>query len=253
MAVPNDRGKWLLRRPSDDAPMRLFCFPYSGVGASMYAGWPERAGFVEICPVQLPGRENRIREPLFDSYEELAEQAADGLAPYLDRPSGFFGHCGGALSAFATALHLDRSGRPGPQCVFVSSQVAPHDGPFGRFLGMADDELRVELESFTLALGGRPQPDALDLGVEVLRSDIAANQKYRLAVPEQIQPDVHAVGWSRDVEIRPDQMGGWREYARDGRSFRTVLDGEHRTFLQAPIRLLDVLRRGLARAARAHG
>jgi surfactin synthase thioesterase subunit len=249
--VDHSQGRWLLRRPSVEKNFRLFCFPYSGVGASMYRGWPERVGEVEICPVQLPGRENRIREPLLPTYEELADAAAAGLGPELRTPSGFFGHCGGALAAFATALALERAGLPAPLCLFVSSQVAPHEGPFGRFLSMTGGELRSELEQLTVAMGGQPLPDTIDLGLEVLRSDVAANQRYRLSAPEVLTADVHAIGWTRDAEIRPEQMTGWREYAAPGRFSAPVLEGEHHTFLHAPVALLDIVRRGLAKAARA--
>ncbi|KAA2254641.1 thioesterase [Solihabitans fulvus] len=251
--MAGESRKWLLRKPSSDAPARLFCFPYSGVGASMYNRWPSRTGSVEICSVQLPGRENRIREPHYGTYDVLAEQAAEALEPYLDRPFGFFGHCGGALAAFATALRLQRLGGHLPACLFVSSQVAPHQPPYGRFLTMTGDELREELALLTIAMGGRPHPDALDFGLDILRADISANQKYQLAAPVMISTDLHAIGWSGDVEIRPDQMGGWQEYAAEDRLFRTVLAGEHHTFLSAPESLLDVFDRGLTRAAVTSG
>jgi len=42
---------------------RLFCLPYAGGAASKYAAWkrctPDNA---EIVPIQIPGRESRIRE-----------------------------------------------------------------------------------------------------------------------------------------------------------------------------------------------
>jgi surfactin synthase thioesterase subunit len=253
MPTTRNRGGWLLRTPSPQARLRLFCFPYSGLGASMFNRWPTHAGAVEICPVQLPGRENRIREPHFGTFDALAEEVADGLDAWLDRPFGVFGHCGGALSAFAAALELRRRGGPEPACVFVSSQVAPHDGPYGRFLHMSDEQLRAELARLTVALGGQPRPDMLDLGLDVLRADIAANQRYRLPEPVRTGADVHAIGWRDDVEIRPEQMTGWRGYADDGRYHPVVLDGGHHSFLDAPVRLLDVVQRGLARAIRARG
>jgi surfactin synthase thioesterase subunit len=246
-------GKWLLRRPKDDAAARLFCFPYSGLGASMYSRWPESTGAVEVCAVQLPGRENRIREPHYGEYADLAEQAATALRPYLDRPFGFFGHCGGALAAFATAVRLHDEGGPVPDCLFMSSQVAPHEGPYGRFLSMSDDELRGELAELTRALGGRPDADVIDLGLGVLRADITANQHYRLDAPVVLPGALHAIGWTDDTEIRPDQMGGWRGYAAPDRFTAEVLPGGHHTFLDAPDELLTAVRRALAPAPRPTG
>nr|WP_225955258.1 thioesterase domain-containing protein [Kibdelosporangium phytohabitans] len=234
-----------MRRPADDCAARVFCFPYSGLGASMFTQWPRRIGDIEICLVQPPGRENRIKHPHYGTYEQLAEEVADGLAPYFDRPFGFFGHCGGALAGFATALLLAQRDGPTPDCVYISSQVAPHDGPYGRFLGMTDDELAVELADLTRAMGGEPQPDILALSLRVLRADITANQRYHLAEPVVLPGELRAIGWSEDREIRPAQMDGWPAYAAPDRFHRTVLAGTHHEFLKAPLALQAELAAGL--------
>jgi surfactin synthase thioesterase subunit len=251
MTTAGITGKWLLRTPSAVSRERLFCFPYSGAGASMYNQWPRYAGSTEICPLQLPGRENRMREPLFTTYEELATGVADGLMNYLDRPFGFFGHCGGALAAFATARHLERSCAVSPSCLFISSQVAPHEGPFGRFLTMTADQLRTELTSLTIALGGQPTEAGTDLSLSVLQSDISANRRYRLATPEPLQSHLYAIGWAEDAEVPHALMAGWSAYSAADSFYRVVLDGQHYSFLRGPIALMDIFRRGFARAERA--
>lgn len=228
------KDKLLLHQPKDDCAARLFCFPYSGLGASMYNQWPARIGDIEVCLLQPPGRENRLREPHYGTYEQLAEQVVTSLEPYLDRPFGFFGHCGGALAGFATAVLLAGSTLPDPACVFISSQVAPHEGPYGRFLSMTDDELGVELADLTRAMGSEPHPDILAMSVRVLRADITSNQRYRLDRPVELPGELRAIGWEDDREIRPEQMTGWPAYAATGRYHRTVLPGTHYQFLSAP-------------------
>jgi len=238
----------LLRKPKPDSAARLFCFPYSGVGASMYNRWPAFAGPAEICLVQPPGRENRIKEPHYGTYEQLAEQLADQLLPYFDRPFGFFGHCGGALPGFALTLELRRRGLPTPDRLFISSQVAPHDGPFGRFLEMTNAELAVELTSFVQRLGGRPTPDMIAMGLRVLRRDIDANRAYHLDEPMVLPSAIDVIGWRDDVEIRPEQSTGWARYTEASRFRQVVLAGEHHSFLDAPPALLDELASGMAAA-----
>ncbi|MEV6766772.1 thioesterase domain-containing protein [Streptomyces sp. NPDC051105] len=244
MRTARQPGRLLLRDPQDWAAARLFCFPYSGLGASMYNKWPRRMGDVEICLIQPPGRENRIREPHFGTYEAFAEQAAERLLPHLDRPFGFFGHCGGVLPAFATALHLARNGLPCPDILFVSSQVAPHDGPYGRFLSMTDAELAEELMQLTRAMGGLPQPDLIDINLRVLRADLGASQQYRLEQPVIIPSDIHAIGWRDDREIEPALMGGWTSYTEPRRFSQTILPGGHYDFLRPPEKLLELLAEG---------
>lgn len=240
--------KWLLTAPREDAPARLFCFPYSGVGASMYSRWPRRVGPAEVCRVQLPGRENRVREEHFGTYQDLAAELAPALLPHLDRPFGFFGHCGGALIGFATAVRLAELGLPVPDRLFISSQVAPHEGPYGRYLGMSREELRTELEQLTKVMGGQPVPDLIDLGLTVMWADVAANKEYRLDEPLVLPSYVHSIGWREDQEIQPAQMGGWSRYAPPGRSRAVVLPGVHHAFLDAPDPLMDELALGMTQA-----
>lgn len=251
MSAAQRRSKLLLRPPSDDCAARLFCFPYSGLGASMFVRWPRRIGDVEICLIQPPARENRMRDPHFGTYAELAEQVSAGLAPYLDRPFGLFGHCGGALAAFATALLLAESPLPDPACLFASSQVAPHEGPFGRFLSMTDDQLAVELADLTRALGAEPQPEILAMSLRVLRADVTANQQYRLDAPFTLPGRVVAIGWEDDREIRPEQMAGWQHYATRERFGQVVLPGGHHEFLGLPDSLAAELSAGLRTATTA--
>jgi surfactin synthase thioesterase subunit len=249
--VKSPRDKTILRPPREDCPARLFCFPYSGLGASMFNRWPRRITGVgldiEVCLLQPPGRENRLRELHFGTYGQLAEQLAESLEPYLDRPYGFFGHCGGALAAFATAALIAESRLPAPACVFVSSQVAPHLGPYGRYLSMTDRQLTVELEGLTRAMGGEPHADILAMSLRVMRADLSANQQYRLDEPVVLPSDVRTIGWRDDVEIRPKQMVGWGAYAAPGRSHHVVLPGTHHAFLTAPEALRWELVEGFSR------
>lgn len=233
--APSSRpGKWLLRTPSPQAQARLFCLPYPGCGASMYRQWPRYLGTTEICAVQLPGRENRLREPMPTTFEQLAGATIDGLWPYLDRPFGLFGHCGGALMAFVMAQQLCGNEGPVPARLFVSSQPAPHDGPQSRFLAMDDDAMRAELAALIRELGGTPAPAFIDVGLQVLRADVEMHRRYQPGVPARLACPVTVLGWTRDTEVPPGQLGAWSSYGEP--AFRQ-LDGEHFSFLEAPAAL----------------
>src|SRR6185503_20040560 len=209
--------RWLLRRPSSDAAARLFCFPYSGSGASMYRSWPRRIGSIEVCPIQPPARENRIREPHYGTYEALAAALVDYLPPYLDRPFGFFGDCGGALPGVELTRQLEAAGLPTPRRLFISSQVAPHDGPYGRFLGLSRDELADELRKLIVALGGSPAPALVAMGLDLLSQDLEANRRYRSDGPRRLPCGITVIGWTEDREIPMPLMQGWRELSEECR------------------------------------
>ncbi|MEV6948660.1 thioesterase domain-containing protein [Streptomyces sp. NPDC051172] len=238
------RTKWFLREPNPKAKARLFLIPYSGCGASMYRQWPEFIGDgIELCAVQLPGRENRLREQPHATYELMADDLAEALRPHLDRPYGLFGHCGSALGAYETAVRIVERDLTPPTRLYVSSQVAPQDGPCGRFLGMNDDELLDELGRLVVSLGGKPVRSLLELSLGVLRADIEANKLYHVADPTYLPCPITAIGWLRDVEVLHSTMGGWPAC---GATTPVLLDGEHYTFTGAPEPLLGVLSAGLA-------
>lgn len=241
------RTRWLLREPSPDAALRVFPIPYSGCGASMYRRWPRFVGDIEVCPLQLPGRENRSREPSATSYPELADALAEALVPYLDRPYGLFGHCGSALAGYETAVRLTQCGHPPPTRLFVSSQVAPHEGPFGRFLGMTDAELVDELRQLVIQMGGTPVDSLLELSLGVLRADVEANKNYHVPDPVQLPVPITAIGWTGDVEVPHQLMTGW---SRCGATTVELLTGEHYTFTEAPAALLALIARDLGAPAR---
>jgi surfactin synthase thioesterase subunit len=231
--------RWLLREPSDSSAIRLFCIPYSGCGASMYRKWPRYLGEgIEVCAVQLPGRENRLREQPYDTYEELADDFAEALLPYLDRPFAFFGHCGSALPGYETSVRLLERGYPLPARLFVSSQVAPHQGPVGRFLEMTDEELAVEVSELIRELGGKPVGDMVDLSVRILRADVEANKRYRPPRPTVLPLPITALGWEQDAEVDYRLMTGWSDCGPT--TFR-LLQGPHYRFMDAPDELTKVL------------
>lgn len=236
-ASPVPPDKWLPRTPEPGATSRLFLIPYSGCGASMYRSWPDLHRGIELVRLQPPGRENRFREPIPPTYEELAVAIADAVEPFLDVPYAFFGHCGSALAAYEATAELERRGAPTAANLFISSQVAPQDGPAGRWLTMDRTELDVELSKLIVAMGGTPVPELSDLYLDVLEEDIAVNKRYVVPDPPRLAAPLTTIGWTEDIEVDHRLMGGWTEC---GTVRSVLLDGPHQRFLQAPGVLFDV-------------
>lgn len=226
------KPRWLSRLPDESATARLFCFPYSGCSASMYSRWPRWIGSIEVCLIQPPARQNRIAEPHYETYEALAAALVEEMPAYLDRPFAFFGHCGGALPGVELTRQLGEAGLPLPRRVFVSSQVAPHDGPYGRFLRLDEEGLTAELHEIIVSLGGVPTPELVEMSLDLLVKDVEANKRYIVPEPFRLPAGVTAIGWSEDPEIPMELMGGWPETTDDCRY--TLLPGGHFEFLGAP-------------------
>lgn len=197
------------------AKMRLFCFPYAGGNATIFRGWQRLfPDAIEICPLQYPGRGNRLREPPFTSAGPLAADITQALIPFLDLPFAFFGHSMGAILAFEVTRELRKRLKPQPFHLFLSAARAPqfrspdppvYDLPEPAFI----EELR--------RLNGTP-PEVLEnaelmaLMLPMLRADFALSQSYAF-VPEggPLSCPLSVYGGTDDPSFSTAELEGWRE------------------------------------------
>jgi acyl transferase domain-containing protein len=127
-AYKMDIHSWILHRKSNpQARVKLFCFPYGGGGgASLYRSWQAMLpNYVEVCPVQLPGKENRVKEKAFTDIERATEVLKQVLLPELDRPYAFYGHSAGAHLAYRLAYKLWSELENKPVHLFVGAYTSP--------------------------------------------------------------------------------------------------------------------------------
>ncbi len=224
---------WLaFSRPSPQARLRLFCFPHAGLGASVYRSWVgELDPDVDICPVQLPGRESRQLEPPFRSMDALADAVADALRPYFDTPFAFFGHSMGALVAFEVAGRLGESAAP--VHLFVSARRAPHIPDRLPPLGPLDDKAFVD--EIQRRYGGIPSPvleceDLMAMLLPRLRADVAVLEDYAFRAGRILPCSISVFGGDDDSTVSVPDLEAWGEHSRrDGRV--RLLRGGH-LFLQ---------------------
>src|SRR5689334_9327956 len=124
---PTDSAtKWFVfPQPSPQAQLRLFCLPYAGGGISIFRTWSQYLPpTIEVCAIQLPGRENRLREPAFTQITPLIQALDAALPSLLDKPYALFGHSMGAIIAFELARLLLPRNTP-LRHLFVSGRIAP--------------------------------------------------------------------------------------------------------------------------------
>lgn len=114
------------RQTMPNAKYRLFCFPYGGGGASIYRSWQDDLSqSIEVCPVQLPGREGRLNEKPIGDIRILVDHLIEHLQPEFDLPFAFFGHSFGSLIAFELTRALRERGLPQPVHLFASAFPDP--------------------------------------------------------------------------------------------------------------------------------
>ena len=210
---PPSTDRWIVRpRPSPRARLRLFCLPHAGAGASVFRGWADALPpEVEVCPVQLPGRENRVAEPAFDRLPPLVEALADAVEPLLSLPFALFGHSNGALIGFELARTLRARGRPGPVHLFASGRRAP-DLPADRpsIHHLPEPEFLADLQE----LGGIPpqvleHPELLAVLLPTLRADVAIHETYEFPEQAPLACPLTAYGGLSDLKVSREQLQGW--------------------------------------------
>jgi medium-chain acyl-[acyl-carrier-protein] hydrolase len=216
-------------QPKPQAQLRLFCFPYAGGGASIFRTWSETLPpQIEICPVQLPGRESRLLEAPFSQLFSLIEPLAQALLPYLDMPCAFFGHSMGALISFELVRYLRQQHGLSPVHLFVSARRAPqliapdppiHHLPEPQFV----EELR--------RLKGTPEEvlqtaELLQLLIPFLRADFAMCETYLYTPEEPLACPISVFGGLQDDEVSRDMLTAWREQTRGSFKLRFFV-GDH--------------------------
>jgi medium-chain acyl-[acyl-carrier-protein] hydrolase len=213
---PTEAARWITRpRPAPRARLRLFCIAHAGGGASAFRGWADALpAEVEVMPVQLPGRENRVAERPFDRLEPLVDALADVLESVHTLPFAVFGHSNGALIGFHLARVLRARGRPGPVHLFASGRRAP-DLPSDRAptYHLPDDAFLAELKE----LGGLPQvvlehEELLSLLLPVMRADVAIHETYLHREEPPLECPITAYGGLSDPKVSRAQLQGWERH-----------------------------------------
>jgi surfactin synthase thioesterase subunit len=134
---------------------------------------------VEVCLVQLPGRENRITERRFTSLLPLIDAIAEALDPYFDLPFAFFGHSIGAKIAFELARELRRKKGVQPVLLFVSGSRPPHIPEPRPLHLLPEHEFTEEHRRFS----GTPEAvmqsrDLMEMYLPILRTDFTVDETY---------------------------------------------------------------------------
>lgn len=227
---------WIARpRPNSRTLLRLFCFPYAGGGATAYRKWSDvLPQSVEVCAVQLPGREMRIKEPAYSDVHPLVDALAPALASFLDKPFALFGHSMGALVAFELARKIRRDRNLLPERLFVSARIAPAMKLKHRpWNDLPDDELIDELMKLNGTNEGVLQhKELMKLVLPTVRADMALHEQYNYVEERPLECPIVAFGGLQDPRVDNEGLDAWRNHTA-GPFTRRLLAGDH-FFINSP-------------------
>jgi surfactin synthase thioesterase subunit len=216
-------------KPNAQARLRLFCFPFAGGGASLFYSWAKAfPPTIDVCPVQLPGRENRLREPPPTHLVTCAQQLARELPRYFDLPYALLGYSLGSLMCFELARALRRARQPAPVHFLVGAGRAPHvpyshvqihrlpDPEFVEALSNRYDGMRPEVLQ---------NAELMKMCLPSLKGDVTMLETYEYTSEPPLACPISACGGMLDYATQQPAIAAWEAQTTAGFKLRMFPGG----------------------------
>lgn len=194
-------------------PVKLICLPFAGGSKYAYHRYTQLApDWLEIIPLDLPGRGSRMGEALLTDMEAIVDDVMNQVRGLTVYPYAIYGHSMGALITLLVARRIRREKLNEPLHLFVTG----HGGPSAnedRVIRhkMPDPQLIEEL----ISLNGMPQDilddkALMDFFLPILRADFQAIETYQYEEDDKLeQPITCVIG--RDEKITLEKAQAWEK------------------------------------------
>lgn len=209
-------ARCLTTTPARDGRPRLFCFHHAGGSASVFRRWPEAIGAdVQVLAVQLPGREERLRDTMPADMAALIADLDEHLDAELTEPFAFYGHSMGARIAHNLAERRFLAGATLPSALLVGASKAPHlPVPLVSVYSAPDQRLIKAM----LDIGGLSPmllnyPDWIQAALSLIRQDLrlCASETKRDRPP--LPCPIHVFTGAADPLVSAGEAGEWCRYS----------------------------------------
>jgi len=182
----------------------------------VYARWRRKLpAWLNVRPVELPGRGARFGEALQTDMQALARQLAVEQRLAASKPYALLGHSLGALLAFELAYELQALGCPAPSALFACGTAAPtrreeYDGKDWRE-PKSDAQLIDELRQ----LQGTPEEvlaneELMGLTLPILRADFLLCGRYAYRQRPPLRCPLHVLAGDADRATQ-EQLLAWAQ------------------------------------------
>jgi medium-chain acyl-[acyl-carrier-protein] hydrolase len=198
--------------PSSTRPL-LFCLPYAGGSPHVYRSWVSAAPvWLDVCPIELPGRGRLMKEPFALSLVALAQNIAEAISPLTARPYAIFGHSMGSLLAYEIAVKLNIMGHREPRRLVVSGARPLF---LSRLFPPVGDLPNADLLEHLKELGGTPEAvldnnDLMEFFLPILRSDFRLCETYQRSEPHRLQIPLTVLSGRQDHRTPEADMRLWQ-------------------------------------------
>ena len=192
---------------------KMICFPYAGGCASFYEKWKNEINEIEICPIQLPGREESFRDEKIYDMETAVEQVLEKIEEYVDQSTIFFGHSMGAKMAYEVIKELEKRAKR-VRCLIVSGSSAPDIPPKKMVHHLPEKDLLDELQR----LSGTPDElledkDLLKCFLPMIRADFTLDETYMPILRVKLSCPIVAWGGTEDFDVYKEDLEAWKDFS----------------------------------------
>ena len=156
----------------------LYCLPFSGGNSYSYNSLQQHlSADVLIRAPELPGRNNRLAEPLLTDLQAMCEDIFNQFRVTIGHHTyAIYGHSMGALLGYLLVRKVLQYGLPKPLQLFVSGAPGPGVPRPKPHRHIQPKQVFIE---YVKSLGGLPDevlntPEAMDFYETILRADIQA-------------------------------------------------------------------------------
>ena len=210
---------------------KLFCIPYAGGSSITYLNWRKwLSPQIELHPIELAGRRNRLNEPYYTDVAAAVEDIFLQIEEELDcNRTAFFGHSMGTILLYELLRKLQSKRMKEPVHLFFSGRFPP-------FVEMKSTAYHLmnnkEFISIVSSTGGTikelfQNPELLELFLPVLRNDYKLVETYSHNHDIlQLSCPISVLHGKKDHLINKADMKMWQKCTTASCSFQ-AFDGNH--------------------------
>ena len=205
--------------------LRLYCLPYAGGNASIYASFKDKIGDeIELVAIQLPGRSERMFEEAFTDMDALVETIYRQIASTLHEPFAFFGHSMGGVIAYALTKKIESYSRYRPVFTIISA-TKPIEVLNQNRKHMLDDKALIEMLKTYKA-----SPEAvleskelMDLLLPTIRADYQLIETYKAPVGKALETPL--ILFNCEEDMPKETICAWQKYFKYDAKYITFEGG----------------------------